>query len=55
MQEDDIYDVVADAMAVQKVAVDEVTGKERHRPRAREPLFLPGRIIHITWGAPKFK
>ena len=29
---------------------DPVTGKQRVQPRAKTPLFLPGRIIHITWG-----
>ncbi len=52
-KEEDIYDTVADMKAVQKV--DVVTGKEKHQPRARVPLFLPGRIIHITWGAPKYR
>lgn len=47
--QEDIYDVVADARQVQKV--DPVTGKEKQQPRARMPLFIPGRIIHITWAA----
>ena len=45
---EDIYDVVPDMKEVQKT--DAVTGKEKHHPRARMPLFLPGRIIHISWG-----
>lgn len=32
---------------------DQITGKERLMARVRMPLFIPGRIIHITRNKPK--
>jgi len=29
---------------------DLVTGKQKVQPKAKASLFLPGRILHITWG-----
>lgn len=46
--QEDIYDVVADMPPAE--VIDPVTGKTKLQPRARIPLFLPGRIIHITDG-----
>lgn len=46
--QEDIYDVVADTPPAQ--VVDPVTGKTKLQSRARIPLFLPGRIIHVTDG-----
>ena len=43
---EDIYDEVAGVKAGKRN--DRVTGKEAMQVRQRMPLFLPGKIIHIT-------
>ena len=48
---DDIYDEVAGVKAAKRS--DRVTGKEEMQVRERMPLFLPGRIIHITRDTPR--
>ena len=48
---EDIYDEVAGVKAAKRS--DRVTGKEEMQVRERMPLFLPGRIIHITRDTPR--
>ena len=48
---DDIYDEVAGVKAAKRS--DRVTGKEEMQIRERMPLFLPGKIIHITRDTPR--
>ena len=48
---DDIYDEVAGVKAAKRS--DRVTGKEDMQVRERMPLFLPGRIIHLTRDTPR--
>lgn len=48
---ENIYDEVAGVKAAKRS--DRVTGKEEMQVRERMPLFLPGKIIHITRDTPK--
>ena len=48
---EDIYDEVAGVKAGKRS--DRVTGKEDMQVRERMPLFLPGKIIHITRDSPR--
>ena len=48
---EDIYDEVVGVKAEKRS--DRVTGKEEMQVRERMPLFLPGRIIHITRDTPR--
>ncbi len=33
-------------------AKDRITGKERLTNRAKMPLYIPGRIIHVSYDSP---
>ncbi len=48
--QNDVYDVVADARKL--LSTDQITRKARISPRNKVPLFIPGRIIHVTWKKP---